>query len=408
MDVLVTGADQRQGLAVIRSLGRRGVSVVAAGIDSDSLGFYSRYAAARWVYPPPLEQPEAFVESICEAVRRFRVQLVMPVVESTLTVLNERRDVIEAHVPLATASREAVALSLDKRRQFLLAQQTEIPIPKTILPGSIREAERQIGAFRFPVVVKPAEKPCGDAVPADSFKVTFVSDWPSLRHLLEIYERHSVVPIVQEFCVGHGIGFGVLMHRGEALACYQYHRGRELMPTGGVPVRYESMPIWPNVRDYSVRFLRAMGWEGVAQVEWKAMPGTQDVVLMEVNGRFWASLPGSLHAGMEFPFWLYETQMGRPIQYKQAYRIGVASRYLQADLKRLELVLRNDYPVSSVPLPSKWREILDFALDSFRWWVKGDIWSWDDLRPGLHEGRRIFGYFSNRVTPKAFWTKVGG
>lgn len=129
---------------------------------------------------------------------------------------------------------------------------------------------------------------------------------------------------------------------------------------------------------------------------------------MEVNGRFWASLPGSLHAGMEFPFWLYETQMGRPIQYNQAYRIGIASRYLQADLKRLELVLRNDYPVSSVPLPSKWREILDFALDSFRWWVKGDIWSWDDLRPGLHEGRRIFGYFRNRVNPKAFWTKVGG
>ena len=41
MDVLVTGADQRQGLAVIRSLGRRGVSVLAAGVHSKSIGFYS-------------------------------------------------------------------------------------------------------------------------------------------------------------------------------------------------------------------------------------------------------------------------------------------------------------------------------------------------------------------------------
>ena len=406
MNVLVTGSDQRQGLAVIRSLGRRGVSVVAAGPARDSLGFHSRYASAHWVYPEPLEQPDAFVESICEAARKFQVRCVIPVVESTLTVLNKRRDVIEAHVSLATASREAVALSLDKRRQFLLAQQNEIPIPKTIFPGSIREAERQIGTFRFPVVVKPDQKPHGSAVPADSFKVTFVRDWEALRELLEIYERHSVVPIVQELCRGHGIGFGVLMHRGEALACYQYHRGREHMPTGGVPVRYESMPIWPNVQDYSVRFLRAMGWEGVAQVEWKAIPGTQDVALMEVNGRFWASLPGSLHAGMEFPFWLYETQMGRPIRYNQTYPVGIASRYLLADLKRLELVLRNEYLISSVPLPPKRREIFDFILDGFRWWVKGDIWSWDDLLPGLYECHKIAKYLWSRLNPKSVFAKT--
>lgn len=408
MDVLVTGADQRQGLAVIRSLGRRGVSVVAAGPDSNSLGFCSRYAAARWVYPSPLEQPEAFVESLCEAARRFQVRLVMPVVESTVTVLNEHRDAIEAIAPLATASYEAVALSLDKRRQYLLAQQNDIPIPKTISPTSMLEVETQIAALHFPVVVKPNKKPHGRVVPSDDFKVTFVRDWESLQKLLAIYFRYSVLPIVQELCVGHGIGFGVLMHHGQPLACYQYHRGREFMPTGGVPVRYESMPIWPKVQDYSVRFLQAMGWEGVAQVEWKAIPGTQDVVLMEVNGRFWASLPGSLHAGMEFPFWLYQSQLGKPIQHSQSYRLNIASRYLQADLKRLELVLRNDYPVSSVPLPSKWRESMDFILDGFRLRVKGDIWSWDDWSPGFHEGRKMFKYYLNRTSKRAFEPKSEG
>jgi predicted ATP-grasp superfamily ATP-dependent carboligase len=256
--------------------------------------------------------------------------------------------------------------------------------------------------------VKPNEKPRGQGVPGDRFKVTFVCDAESLRVLLAIYYQYSVVPIVQEFFIGHGIGFGVLMHDGRALACYQYHRGRELMPTGGVPVRYESMPIWPHVRDYSVRFLRAMGWEGVAQVEWKVIPGTQDVVLMEVNGRFWASLPGSLHAGMEFPFWLYETKVGRPIQHNRPYRMRIASRYFQADLKRLELVLRNDYPVSSVPLPSKSRECLDFVTDCFRLRVKGDIWAWDDWFPGLIEGRKFLEYLWGRASKRVTWPKVEG
>jgi predicted ATP-grasp superfamily ATP-dependent carboligase len=408
MDVLVTGADQRQGLAVIRSLGRRGISVVAAGPDSNSLGFFSRYATARWVYPSPVGHPEAFVNSLREAARRFQVRLVMPVVESTVAALNEHREMIESVAPLAMAPRKAVSLALDKRSQYLLAQENDIPIPKTISPTSLQEVKTQIAALHFPVVVKPNRKPQSKVAPTEDFKVTFIPDWESLQKLLLTYFRHSVVPIVQELCVGHGIGFGVLMHHGQPLACYQYHRGRELMPTGGVPVRYESMPIWLNVQDYSVRFLRAMGWEGVAQVEWKAIPGTRDVVLMEVNGRFWASLPGSLHAGMEFPFWLYQSQLGEPVHYDRPYRQKVASRYLQADLKRLELVLRNNYSISSVPLPSKWRESLDFILDCFCLRVKGDIWAWDDWSPGFQEGRKIFTSYWNRTNKKAFEPKAEG
>jgi predicted ATP-grasp superfamily ATP-dependent carboligase len=355
-----------------------------------------------------VEQPQAFVDSLCEAAKQFRVRLVMPVVESTLSVLNDHRNAIEAIAPLATASHQAVALSLDKRRQYLLAQRHNIPIPKTIVPMSMQEADAQIHALHFPVVVKPNEKPRHKSIPGDQFKVTFVRDAESLRALLAIYFRHAVVPIVQEFCIGNGIGFGVLMHDGQAMACYQYHRGREFMPTGGVPVRYESMPIWPHLQDYSVRFLRAMGWDGVAQVEWKVMPGTQDVVLMEVNGRFWASLPGSLHAGMEFPFWLYQAKLGRSIQCQPGYRIRVASRYFQADLKRLELVLRNDYPVSSVPLPSKTRECLEFLFDCFRLRVKGDIWSWDDWFPGLMEARKFIKYLWSRASQKAVGPKTEG
>ena len=45
--VLVTGADQHQGLAVIRGLGLAGIPVVACGPCRWSLGFHSRYTVER-------------------------------------------------------------------------------------------------------------------------------------------------------------------------------------------------------------------------------------------------------------------------------------------------------------------------------------------------------------------------
>lgn len=402
MEVLVTGADQRQGLSVIRSLGKKGISIVAAGPSDISMGFYSRYAKARWVYPSPVEKPDKFIKSLVEAIKRFQVKIVMPVVESTLIVINQNREAIEEHASLATASCEAVELSLNKHRQIRLAEQQGIPVPKTISPSSLEEAKSQIRDFTFPLVIKPGIKPFAEGERGNAFKVAFMDSWEALKDCLTVYFRYDVSPVIQELCVGEGIGCGVLMDHGKALCCYQYRRGRENHPTGGVPVRYESMPLWPKVRDYSVSILQAMNWNGVAQVEWKNIPDTQDVILIEVNGRFWSSLPGAIHAGMDFPFWLYELWTGQPVSCGQTYRKGIASRYLRGDLMRLELVLRQNHRLSSVPLPPKWREALDFFLDFFWWRVKADIHSWNDPMPSLREASDILSELLGRFTQRIF------
>jgi len=65
-DVLVTDAEVRQGLAVIRSLGRRGLRVFATGASPRSLGFSSRCAVATGVYPSPAEGTREFALAIRE------------------------------------------------------------------------------------------------------------------------------------------------------------------------------------------------------------------------------------------------------------------------------------------------------------------------------------------------------
>ncbi len=403
MHVLVTGADQRQSVTVIRSLGRHGVRVVAAGPHERSLGFVSKHASATWVYPDPYRDPHAFIDSILEAIRTYKVDMVFPVVESTLVVINQFRDIIEQEASVVAASKEAVDLSMDKDRQFKIATDLGIRVPKTIAPISMDEADEQIKALQFPVVLKANVKPQEADKAAAILKVDYADTYPTLKTLLVPYYQAGVIPIIQEMIYGDGIGCGVLMDHDQALCCYQYHRGRENHPTGGVPVRYHSMPMWEEVREQSVKMLQGMNWHGIAQVEWKNIIGTREVVLMEVNGRFWASLPGAVHAGMDFPAWLYDLWKGDPVQCHESYRIPVASRHLSGDLNRLEIVLRLPLPISSVPIGSKFKEALAFFSDFFRWRVKSDVFSWSDPMPGWREIgdilKKYFKRFAGKLLP---------
>jgi predicted ATP-grasp superfamily ATP-dependent carboligase len=369
------------------------------------MGFYSRQAAAVWVYPNPYADPRRFIDSLLAAVRKYKIKMVFPVVESTLVVVNQYRHEIEAEAAVVAASREAVDLSLDKDRQFKIAREIGIRVPRTIAPGSMAQAREQVRDLSFPVVLKANIKPQDEEKAGDILKVSYAQAWEPLQRLLDVYYRAGVQPIIQEMIFGDGIGCGVLMDHERPLCCYQYHRGRENHPTGGVPVRYHSMPLWPEIRDQSIRMLRAIGWHGIAQVEWKNVIGTREIVLLEVNGRFWASLPGATHAGMDFPGWLYDLWCGRPVACLSTYPTPVASRYLAGDLNRLETLLRHPIPVSSVPLRSKYRETMDFLLDFIRWGVKSDVHQWADPKPGVMEtyhilaglGRRFGGKLLNKL-----------
>ena len=52
--------------------------------------------------------------------------------------------------------------------------------------------------------------------------------------------------------------------------------------------------------------MRALRYTGVAMVEFKVNAKTGEFVLIEINGRFWGSLPLAVAAGANFPLWLYQ------------------------------------------------------------------------------------------------------
>lgn len=407
MDVLVTGADQHQSLAIIRSLGKKGLKVLACGPDKNSLGFFSRYAAARHVYTSPLVDSASFIDDIINILKIYKVKLIIPSIESTLAVLDEHRIDIEKLSPIASPSSEIINRALDKKKTYEIAQSAGVPIPKTAYVSSIAEGLEVCDRFGYPVALKPRGLKVYKKIPGElDFKVAYASSRKELLEILEKCSETGVYPIIQQFCEGIGICVSTLVSDGAIQAMFQYRRLRETPITGGVSVVRESMQLDPRLKGYVTDLLKAMDWYGIAMVEFKYNEKQDKYTLMEVNGRFQASTALALHAGVDLPYMVYELFANKNKIFSDGYRTGVKCRWLRGDLKGLEKYLTGDTQNEFVTsgrknLPSKKKVLIDFLKD-FNPAIYGDIFSVVDPMPGIHEGWRLFQEYIIKVIKRLF------
>ena len=144
--------------------------------------------------------------------------------------------------------------------------------------------------------------------------------------------------LLQERIVGPGIGVFACYRQGRPVALFSHRRLREQPPWGGVSVLCESAPLDPVARDFAIRLLDEIGWQGVAMVEFKQDLRDGLPKLMEINGRFWGSLQLAIDAGVDFPALLLKASAASG-DGSASYRLGVRSRWLWGDIDSLLLVL---------------------------------------------------------------------
>jgi predicted ATP-grasp superfamily ATP-dependent carboligase len=386
--VLVTDAGKGSAVAIIRSLARRGLSVVAADSEPDSPGMRSRYARARLCYPVASTHPDRAVETLLEAARHFDVDLIIPVTDDLVLPLSAARDRFASVCRLALPDAAALATTSDKQATLNLAQRLGIPTPTTALVSTAGDAVP--GAqFGWPVVVKPAASRQYRAGTIDAFTVAYANSPSELAgHLEGLAGRCSV--LLQEYCPGEGHGVEVLMDGGRLLAAFQHRRLHEVPVTGGASSLRESVALDPVLLDYSVRLLGALAWTGLAMVEFKV--GAGGPRLMEVNGRVWGSLPLAVKSGMDFPARLADLYLrSSPPETTEpatSYVVGRRSRNLWLETLWVATALsgRNRYPF--LPGPTRAQGVAA-ALRLLNPGDGYDILDRHDLRPSLAELRSI-------------------
>ncbi|MCK6550164.1 ATP-grasp domain-containing protein [Myxococcota bacterium] len=394
---LVLDGDQAPALAIVRSLGRRGITVDAAERGRPFLSEYSRWVADTFEYPDPLAHGAELVDVVERLVRTRRYDLVIPVAEDTVHPLALARARIEPHARLAIAPTDALETMLDKSRTFALAASLGVPVPWTRTITDVGALASLAAELDYPVVVKPARSIAGARARRTKLNVAYAHSARELVHLGSRALVHGPI-VVQEYFRGVGVGLELLADHGEIVLAFQHRRLHELPLTGGGSCLREAVPVDPRLLSHARALVAATRWHGVAMVELKVDEATGAHRLMEVNGRFWGSLPLAIAAGVDFPHHLFEllVEGRRPPAGANSAKIGTICRKLSADVYWHVQVLRPSQHEPLITWPTR-RAVVRDLVAGLSPRHAFDVQSMSDPRPGLVDLARTGAWLAERV-----------
>jgi predicted ATP-grasp superfamily ATP-dependent carboligase len=389
MNVLVTDGKERSALAVTRSLGRSGCRVVVTSRGVRCLASSSKFCQLGLPVPDPLRNGSEYVEAIKEIATRENIDFIFPMTDQSISLLNLVRDGLPKTTVLACPNAEVMQAVSDKTRLFQLAESLNVLMPKTFYLAGADDLSANIRKIdRYPVVVKPALSKIPEGEGFLSGGVRYASSREELEQLYEISRVLRYPSMIQEKIVGPGTGLFTLYDNNHHLALFSHRRLREKPPSGGVSVVSESVPLDEEMVQAAGRLLSAVGWNGVAMVEFKRDQRDGKAKLMEINGRFWGTLQLAIASGVDFPSLLLDHLQGKdPLFPIRDYRVGHKLKWFFGTLDHLLIRLKYSEEALNLPSgsPSRWQTMVDF----FRVWEKNtsfDVFDRTDLRPFWFEG----------------------
>ncbi|NKB19888.1 MAG: carboxylate--amine ligase [Alphaproteobacteria bacterium] len=286
----------------MRDLGRHGHAVIGIGRDSNALAGTSRYCTAHFVRDVG---EDALITQIGQLADQFHASYLLAISESDLTLINRHRDSLQQFLTPLTPTADALAKVLDKPTCQSIAGEVGLSYPVTYSPRSVTDLAGMTN-LPFPAVLKWADPnevaPALAAAGLELEKARIVLNRAELDEYIARFEPIGQLPMIQEYCHGHGIGHMFLARDGEILFEFQHERIHEWPPEGGVSALCRSMPLEEEVeaRRQSRKLINHLRWTGVAMVEYRFDPDRKTWKFLEINGRFWGSLP--LAVAVNVPF----------------------------------------------------------------------------------------------------------
>jgi protein-tyrosine-phosphatase/predicted ATP-grasp superfamily ATP-dependent carboligase len=390
--VLVLGGDTRSFLSVVRSLGRAGLSVDSAWTAPFSLARRSRYLRhTNDDLPGYSPTGRHWLEMLRARVSEKQYDLVIPTSDPTILPLQACRSELDVRRFYLLEPR-TFEITNDKTKTYELAVAERVPVPEQSIAHSADEAKRAASRFGFPLILKPFSS---FNLESGMMKKQFV------RRAENLLEFNELVPTmlssgsiaIQPLFQGIGIGVELLAYSGKILACFQHERIHEPQRGGGSSYR-KSVAINSELLKATERMIRALFYTGVCMVEFRFNPKTGEFILVEINGRFWGSLPLGIASGADFPLWLYQMWVEGRGEFLVKTQVGVYCRNLLSDWDWFgdNLIGNRTHTVRAAIgelATGLWRLVtLREHFDSF---------VWDDPAPGLAELRTLASRAVNRV-----------
>ncbi len=289
--VMIPDGDDSLALGVVQCLkrGPGGCHITLIQSDGASVCRYSRFIDRVVMRPAHVDAEEFLIHQLSQNPADVLLPVGSTGVALVIATRNRLKSLVK--VPCLPAP-EALAIAEDK---WLLHQhliRCGLPSPRTVL----FEGSKSLNAFDRlePVLIKPRHG-CGGT------GITWVARAGDVKDLDDTWESASGLVVIQEYLGGSDVDRSVLCLNGRAQAAttqYALIKGRRFQPSSAL--RFTGHPEGERIVS---QLMRSLNWSGIAHVDMMSGPRTGKLYVLDLNPRYWASLLGSLSAGVNFP-WL--------------------------------------------------------------------------------------------------------
>jgi predicted ATP-grasp superfamily ATP-dependent carboligase len=266
----------------------------------------------------------AWLNRVGDIVAERCIDIVLPISDFGIRTLSEHRQELRWAARLPDLPQPSIFdLATDKAMLTDFLKRHDIPRPPTIVVTGALSSKLNISALTFPVLVKPPDSSGGVGIRR-------FDDPASLTNFLA-KDPIGARWVVQDFIEGRDLSVNVLCRNGRILAATVQHAikvsSRSFQPAVGVEFNDN-----PSALCIAEKLVGQLGWSGVANIDMRYDVGRGGPVVLELNGRYWRSVLGSLNAGVNFPLLACEVALGElassPRPRRARYFLGRRSALL--------------------------------------------------------------------------------
>lgn len=330
MNVLVTSASGAKGLVITRSLGKRNIDVINTDSERFSAAFFSRYSKGHFITPSPVDFPEEFLSEILQYIKKNKIDVLMPVNSTETLLISKYKDMFLPYTKIPFEDYSKMIKLHDKGEFAKIAEELNIPIPKTYIINDFNSIERYARLFTYPVVIKLKNSTSSVGISYAFSQEDFISKYKATINKFKL--EPLFYPLIQEYIPGTGYGVSLLMNHGDLRAIFSHKRLREYPISGGPSTLRESVR-HPEMESIAIKLMKHFNWHGLAMVEFKLDERNNKPYVLEVNPRFWGSINQAIASGVDFPYLLYRMTMDGDVSPVLDYKLGVRTRLFMNDLR---------------------------------------------------------------------------
>jgi len=325
-------------LALARSLGRRGIPVWFFN-SGHPIALFSRYVRRSLAWPAGVSDQ---IQCLLETGERNQLRgwTLFPGGDQEAELLARHHSTLADFFRLTTPVWEVMRWANDKRMTYRLAANLGIPYPWTYYPAGREDVATLEGPF--PMILKPAI-----TAPRNAFTQAKAWRVNSSRELLERYDQACslVSPgriILQELIPGSGdrqLSYAALWGENGPVASLVAKRLRQYPIDFGYTSTFVESVDEPQVSCAAERLLKAIGYTGLVEIEFKYDTRVGRYKLLDVNGRAWNWHGLGRRAGIDFPYLAWLQSRNEPLPEARA-RAGVRWMHFSRDVVAAMLEMR--------------------------------------------------------------------